>query len=236
MLETKYLYLLINVFIIIVPLARSFEPRIAYYKSFKALFLAMSLVSGFFIIWDIIFTHIGVWGFNPKYLCGIGLFGLPLGEWLFFVTVPYSCLFIYRTLNYFIKRDVLAKHTKTISNFLMGFSFALAAIYYDRWYTVTTFILLGAFVSYLQYRANPPWLGRIYLAYAVCLLPFFMVNGILTGTGIAEEVVRYNPEEIIGKRLATIPFEDAFYGLLLVLGTTYFYELFGGSKSNQNVD
>ena len=232
MLETKYLYLLLNFFIIIVPLSRSFEPRIAFYKSFKSLWPAMAIVSGFFLVWDIIFTHIGVWGFNPKYLSGIYLFGLPLGEWLFFVTVPYACLFIYRVLNYFIKRDVLAKQTKNISNFLIGFSFALAAVYYDRWYTVTTFALLGSLVSYLQYREKPVWLGRFYLAYAVCLIPFFAVNGILTGTGIAAEVVWYNPAEIIGTRLGTIPFEDAFYGLLLVLGTAFFYERFRGVPDN----
>lgn len=233
MLETKYLYLFINFFIIAVPFSRSFEQRIAYYKSYKALGLAMVLVSGFFILWDIIFTHMGFWGFNPKYLSGIYLFGLPLGEWLFFVTVPYSCLFIYRTMNYFLKRDVLTKQTKHISNFLIGFSFALAAIYFDRWYTITTFALLGTFVAFLQYYAKPRWLGRFYLAYAVCLIPFLIVNGILTGTGIAEEVVWYNPEALIGIRIGTIPFEDAFYGMLLVLGTTYFYELFGGAHSNQ---
>ena len=231
--ETKYLYLWINFFTILIPLIRSFEPRIAFYKSFKAVGLSLFFTASFFIIWDIIFTHLGVWGFNSKYLSGISLFGLPLGEYLFFITVPYACLFIYRTLNYFIQKDVVGGLTKHISNFIIGFSMALAAVYYDRWYTAVTFILLGLFVAYLQFRLQPQWLGRFYLAYAVCLIPFFIVNGILTGSGIAEEVVWYNNAENLGVRLGTIPIEDIFYGMLLILLTTFWYERFYPSVGNQ---
>ncbi len=174
----------------------------------------------------------GVWGFNPRYLSGIELFGLPLGEYLFFITVPYACLFIYRTLNYFITKDLLAGYTKHISNFLIGFSFALAAVFYNNWYTLTTFAFLGTFISYLQFSAKVNWLGRFYLAYAVCLLPFFIVNGILTGTGIEEQVVWYNDDENLGKRIGTIPFEDIFYGMLLILMTVFWYERFYPSTDN----
>ncbi len=232
--ESKYLYLWINFFTILVPLIRSFEPRIAFYKSFKALGLSLLFTGVFFLLWDIIFTHMGVWGFNPRYLSGVYLFGLPLGEYLFFITVPYACLFIYRTLNYFIKEDLVGGLTKHISNFIIGFSISLAAIYYQNWYTVTTFGFLGLFVAYLQFREKPQWLGRFYLAYAVCIIPFFGVNGILTGSGIVEEVVWYNDAENLGTRIGTIPLEDIFYGMLLILMTVYWYERFYPSASNQN--
>jgi lycopene cyclase domain-containing protein len=49
------------------------------------------------------------------------------------------------------------------------------------------------------------------------LIPFFIVNGILTGTGINEEVVWYNDEENLGIRLLTIPVEDIFYAFSLIL-------------------
>lgn len=224
--ETKYLYFAINVFTIFIPLIRSFEPKIAFYKRFKALGLGLLITTVFFLIWDIIFTHIGVWGFNPMYLMGIWLFGLPLEEYLFFITVPYACVFIYRTLNYFVKEDLFAKVKNHISNYLIGFSGAMAIIFYDRLYTLTTFLLLGLFVAYLHYRVKPNWLGRFYLSYAIALVPFFVVNGILTGSWIDEQVVWYNDLENAGLRLGTIPFEDAFYGLLLVLMNVFFYEKF----------
>lgn len=230
--ESKYLYLFINLFVISIPLLRSFESRVAFYKGFKSLGLAILVTGGFFLIWDVIFTHMEIWGFNPKYLSGISLLGLPLGEYLFFVTVPFACVFTYKSLSVLIKKDLLGKYAKTISNFLIGFSFTIAAMYYDRWYTVTTFIFLGSFISFLQYREKPVWLGRFYLAYAVCLIPFFLVNGILTGTGITEEIVWYNNAENLGIRMGTIPFEDTFYGLLLILGTTYWYERFGKNKAD----
>ena len=59
-LETKWLYLLLNLFTASVPLIRSFEPRIAYYKSFGSLSKAMLIWSGFFLIWDIWYTDLGV--------------------------------------------------------------------------------------------------------------------------------------------------------------------------------
>ena len=63
MLETKWLYLLLNLGTLSVPLLRSFESRIAYYKTFGSLAKAMLIVSGFFLVWDIWFTELGVWGF-----------------------------------------------------------------------------------------------------------------------------------------------------------------------------
>ncbi|MGB0178070.1 MAG: lycopene cyclase domain-containing protein, partial [Owenweeksia sp.] len=71
------------------------------------------------------------------------------------------------------------------------------------------------------------WLGRFYLSYLFVLIPFFIVNGILTGFGIEEEVVWYNDQENMGTRIFTIPFEDAFYGMILILGVVSLYEYFG---------
>ena len=52
------------------------------------------------------------------------------------------------------------------------------------------------------------------------------MNGILTGSGIEDAVVRYNDAEIIGLRLLTIPIEDLFYGFELFLLNVFFYQAF----------
>jgi lycopene cyclase domain-containing protein len=67
-------------------------------------------------------------------------------------------------------------------------------------------------------------MGRFYLAYAVILIPFFIVNGILTGSFIEQEVVWYNNEENLGVRIGTVPVEDIFYGMLLILMNVVIYE------------
>jgi lycopene cyclase domain-containing protein len=60
-------------------------------------------------------------------------------------------------------------------------------------------------------------LNRFYISFLVILIPFIIVNGILTGSLIEGEVVWYDPAEITGLRLATIPVEDFAYGFSLIL-------------------
>ena len=102
-----YIYLYLNLFTIFFPFVLSFDKRVHFYTYWKFLFPAMAVNALIFIFWDSYFTSIGVWSFNPDYLLGIYLFGLPLEEILFFITVPYACVFIYETLNAYIKKDYL---------------------------------------------------------------------------------------------------------------------------------
>lgn len=226
MLETKYLYLSINIFIISIPLIRSFEPRIAFYKKLKALGLGLLITSIFFIIWDISFTYLGFLSFNSTYIYGIWFLGLPLEQYLFFITIPYAFVFNYVTINHFIKKDLLASIQKHITNYLIGFSGAMAVIYYNKWYTLTAFLFVGLFVAYLHYVAKPEWLSRFYLAYLVSFIPIHLAMAVLTGSFIENEVVWYNDLQNTGLRLGTIPLETVFYVLLLLLMNTYFYEKF----------
>lgn len=227
-MDQHYYYVALMGASILVPLIRSFDRRVAFYKSFGPLFTGIAIVSGLFLIWDIIFTHYGIWGFNERYLTGISLFGLPLGEYLFFIVIPYCCVFIYRVLNYFFPAEPWGRGlTANISNFLIGLCAAFAVLFYDRWYSVLTFSIL-AILMHLHARVwHSPWLGKFYRAYLVILVPFFIVNGILTGTGIEEEIVWYNNAETSGKRILTVPFEDAFYGMILILGIISIYEYLG---------
>jgi lycopene cyclase domain-containing protein len=225
MLETKWLYLLLNLGTISVPLLRSFEPKVAYYKSFPRLFKGILIVGGFFLVWDIYFTSIGVWGFTPTYLSGIELFGLPLGEYLFFITVPFACVFIYRVLQYFFPKGWIGVKTASkISTGLIAASLFIGLTNLDKWYTASTFLLLAMALIYVAVIKKEKWLGRFYDSYLVALLPFFVKNGILTGSFLKTQVVWYNNAENLGIRMFTIPFEDVFYGMLLILGVIYFYE------------
>lgn len=227
MMETKWLYLALNAFTILIPLARSFEPRVNYFGKWKALFLSIALVGSFFIVWDIIFTINGVWGFNPLYLSGIELFHLPLGEWLFFITVPYACVFIYEVVNYFWPNtSSWDKLASPLTYLLATAMMVLALVFHDNAYTFWNFSFVFVFLLIVQWVIKPKWLGKFYRAYAIGLLGFFFVNGILTGSGIEEQVVWYNPEEFMGFRMITIPVEDTFYGMLLIMMNVWLFEHF----------
>ena len=67
------------------------------------------------------------------------------------------------------------------------------------------------------------WLSKFYITYLLLLLPFLIVNGLLTGTGLAGPVVWYSPAHIIGPRILTIPIEDVFYGMDLILLNVMIY-------------
>ena len=91
-------YLLIDLAIILGPLLYTRDPRIAYYRNFRALGSSIVVVSGAYISWDMLVTQWGEWSFNPRYISGIKVLNLPLEEILFFITVPYACLFIYEAV------------------------------------------------------------------------------------------------------------------------------------------
>lgn len=183
------------------------------------------LVPGvFFLVWDEWFTQMGVWGFNPKYLTGLYVFSLPIEEILFFICIPYACVFTYEAVGYFSKRDYFESITNKISISLIAALLIAGIINYYRWYTFLTFILCAIFLLYLMIKLKPPFLGQFYLAYLFILIPFFLVNGVLTGSGIESQVVWYNDAENLGIRMGTIPIEDAFYGMLLILMNITIFE------------
>ena len=94
----------------------------------------------------------------------------------------------------------------------------------ERAYTSTTLLLCTAMVLFVAFVLRPPWMGRFYFTFLALLIPFLLVNGLLTGMGIPGEVVRYNDEENLGIRILTIPVEDIFYGMLMQLMAVTFYE------------
>ena len=212
-----YTYLILNLLSISVPLWRSFDKRISLNKDWRLVVISIMLPATFFIIWDIWFTEIGIWGFNPDYLCGLYIGGLPIEEWLFFVCIPYACLFTYVALNYFIKKDYLLRFSSGITVSLIIGLALVAFLNIEKAYTFSTFISLAIFLLFLKYALKVTFLGRFYIAYGVILIPFFIVNGILTGTGLDEPIVWYNNSENLFLRMGTIPVEATFYGMLLIL-------------------
>jgi lycopene cyclase domain-containing protein len=218
----NYAYLLINFLTIIFPVLLSFDKRVAFHKSWKYIWPGMAITGLVFLFWDVLFTIKGVWSFNPQYITGIKFLQLPLEEILFFLTVPFSCIFIYACLNYYVSWSIPNRVSNWISNIIIVLSAYMLAVFNDRLYTTVTFSLLLVLIFTLQYVFKLEWIRRFYMAYIVSLLPFYIVNGILTSVPI----VLYNNAENIGFRIGTIPFEDHFYSMALLIMNVGFYEYF----------
>ena len=220
------LYLLVNIFTISIPLLFSFHPRIRFFRYWPAFFTAALIVAVPFLIWDSMFTSRDIWGFNECYLTGVFLWNLPLEEVLFFICIPFSCVFTYFCLEKFFP---LAWNPRVERIFCILFSLLLIGLgitFFDRSYTAITFTSLGLLCLLLKFVLKVDWFGKAVSVYAVLLLPFLIVNGILTGTGLEEPIVWYDHTENLGLRILTIPIEDAFYGFELILLDIYLFKLF----------
>jgi len=178
-----------------------------------------------FIIWDIIFTKNGVWGFNNEYLLGINLLELPIEEWLFFIFIPYACIFThFALLICFPKLFLPKKITISISLILLLFFSLITILSIDKWYTVINFSY-GIILLLIVLTKNVKLLQTYLPTFLVMLIPFFIVNGVLTGSFIENEVVWYNNDENLGIRIGTIPVEDIVYAFTLILTSLFLMTL-----------
>ena len=214
-------YLIINILIVIVPLIMSFEKKIKFYKKFNQVAISIMLVGIPFLIWDSIAISRGDWMFNHKYIIGINFFNLPIEEILFFITVPYSIIFLYETFIYYLK----GKPSKFKNAYLVGLSPVLILtgfIFFQQNYTFTVFIFLAIIFSLigfskLNFIRNKNFIYFILISF----IPFLIVNYFLTSLPI----LVYNPSAIWGERFLTIPLEDFVYSVSLVLSYLFTYEL-----------
>ena len=229
----RYSYLFVDLFTILIPFIYTFHPKIRFDKSWKSFFPAMVIAAIFFLIWDEVFTYWGVWGFNSDYLIGISIGHLPLEEILFFVCIPYSCVFTYFCFKKFKIIYIFSKNISKIMSIVMILILLIIGLWnFQKDYTFSTFILISLFLLWHQFKNNSDYLPQFYFTYLIILIPFFIVNGILTGTGIDTPVVWYNDIENLGIRMGTIPVEDTFYGMLLILLNVTIFEYL--EKKNQN--
>jgi lycopene cyclase domain-containing protein len=214
-------YLIILIATIAVPLALSFDKKVQYYKNLKYILPAIVLTGAIFIMWDINFTRLRIWGFNPEYLIGKDLAGLPIEEWLFFIVIPYSCIFIYEVLKFYLKKYEYANPFLAFSLFLIvGFSL-IAYFFSYQSYNFLTFLFSDVYLTYTFFRNRfKQHITKFYFAYFVSLVPFILVNGFLTSLPIVE----YNSAYILNIRILNIPLEDFSYFFLLFLMVTTIYE------------
>ncbi len=228
----SYLYLLLNLGSICVPFLFSFHPKIKFYKHWKFLFPAVLITMIIFIPWDIVFTQQGFWGFNSNYFLSVSLFSLPIEEWLFFICIPYACVFThYALLHYFPNLSYSKKITKIISYILISILLIGLIFNYDKWYTFINF-LYAAILLLIVLKLNLKLLQKYYVTFIVMLVPFFIVNGVLTGSFIENEVVWYNNSENLDFRLFTIPVEDTIDAFTLILSSLFLMQLFKTSKND----
>ena len=209
----QYLYSFILFFSVIVPFIFSFHKRLQFHLHFKSFFLGLIGMLLIFIPWDIWFTSLGIWGFNPKYLTGLYFFNLPIEECLFFICIPFCCIFTYHVV-WTLSKNKSIKPMKRAC-WIISFALLLAGVLLnDLMYTAYTFIGLSIAMLIAPYYVNMKVFFKTYL---ILLFPFLVVNGLLTGSFIEDQIVWYDGNNNISLRILTIPVEDFFYSFFMLL-------------------
>ncbi|WP_044202048.1 MULTISPECIES: lycopene cyclase domain-containing protein [unclassified Flammeovirga] len=203
------IYLIINILALMGPLLLSFDKKVAFYKSWIRFIPAFFTMGVIYLPWDIIFTYMMYWGFNPDYLVGVSLFYLPLEEWMFFFIIPYCFLFIYECVIAYFPSTL--KKTYLPAYFFIGV--AISQAYHGGTYSTTNFyVVCIALVLVYKFLNQAFW-----WSYLITLFPFLIFNGILTGSFTPEPIVWYNSEVFSNIRVFTIPAEDFIYLLGMML-------------------
>ena len=221
-------YLKILILSTFVPVIFSFHPKVKFYIYYKSIFRAILLVSSFYILWDIIFTKLGVWGFNNQYLNGIYIFNLPIEEILFFLCIPFCCLYTYHLVEKFNISFFKNTNWKKINVYFFFIVLVIGLINYMKLYTFICFIMFSL-VLFIVNKSSINF-NFFYTTFILIIIPFLIINGALTGLFFDQTVVWYNTKEILGLRIFTIPVEDAFYAYQLILLNLMFYKKYSSSN------
>ena len=206
-------------------LVLSFDKKVAFYKNMRFFIPAVFAVAIPFLIWDEYFTIYDIWGFNKTYLQGLFLGSLPLEEVLFFFLIPYCCVFIYEVLIAYFPNASLQKVTRIFSIVFVVSGTLLALLNIDNWYTLSACSIAVLLVVF-SLRGKYIWYPRAIFAFLVAMLPFLIVNGVLTGAVTPAPIVWYNEAHIVGFRIVTIPLEDVFYNFSLLIPIIGVYHYF----------
>ena len=227
----KYEYLIFNLIVLSGPLFFGSLKRFYFFNYLSKAIPSILIAAIPFIIWDIAVTD-RHWFFADEYTIGFRIFKLPFEEIMFFITVPYACLFTWQMVK---KHSVPIKifETSISNNFInifitILFIFSIGAFYFGKEYTT----LAGLFfiVSILFDRvwgASILTNHKFFFFFILISLFTLLFNGYLTW----RPIVTYDEIYQLGFRIFTIPIEDFFFGYaLLIIATSLFEKMINITK------
>jgi len=185
-----------------------------------------------FLLWDVVVTGTH-WNFNPEYVSGIKIINLPIEEILFFITVPFACLFTWEMIRR-RRAEEKALDLKWVRIFL--YLTLPAGIYFfaiGKQYTGLTlsFLFLANLLD--QFLQTNLLFDKRFYFYLLLIVIFTMIfNGFLTW----RPVVTYGVEYQLDFRIITIPIEDFFYGIALLFMNTSLHSYLIRKNGDINVN
>lgn len=189
-----------------------FDYRNAVWKELLVPLVMMALI---FIAWDILFTSLGVWRFNPSYIQGVSIINLPWEEVCWFFIIPFCSLFVYQIVK--IRWSNPWGSARTLQFVLLVVLFGMYLLNMDRIYSATSLSMTISMIG-LSLIVNWKGFGLFIASFLLLLIPMGLFNGMLTGLLTKEALVQYNSAEFGGIRILSFPIEDIGFGFSFLIG------------------
>lgn len=216
----KLEYFLFNLIVIVGPTVSQFNRQIKDISRWRLKLFTNGIVMIPYVIWDMLVTG-SHWRFNAAYTLDFRLLGLPIEEWLFFITVPFGCLLVWETLPD-TKPSAQLKPLRHVRIVLYAtLPIGIWVFSTGRQYTGLVLCCLGLVgLADTLLRTHLLLRPKTYLYLAIVAGLILVFNGYLT----ARPVVLYSEAYQSGYRILTIPIEDFGYGFTLTLFNAMLYE------------
>lgn len=210
----KYAYLLFNIAVgSSLVFAAVWVP--AFWRQWRGIVCGLALVSVPFIIWDALAAQAGHWQFSQTYTLGINMWGLPLEEILFFITVPLGCMVVWILLGRVHNATrplTVIKHARWLLLSAIPVLMGLAVLAGTPSYTRLALVAAAITCVVLSWHGQLVVSGR-FMVFQLCSFALFLVcNTILTGL----PVIMYGAQAVTGWKVGTIPVEDFLYNFALL--------------------
>lgn len=213
-------YLLFNCLILIGPLLLSFDKKVRYVRYWTASWISIGIIMIPFLVWDIAVTDIH-WRFNEDFTLPFRFFGLPLGEILFFISVPFACLFIWQIIITSRPIQIVNNHLLLMIIAVTGLILCILFILLGKIYTSIVCFTLAFLIFFDKIIKTHLFSQKRTGLYCILLTGLIVLfNGYLT----ARPVVLYESRFFSNIRIGTIPIEDFGYGYTLILSCTILFE------------
>jgi len=213
-------YLLFNLLLLIPPLVLGRGPDSGMAGRWGDAARSILWMALPFLVWDawVAGRH---WNFNDSFVLGPRVAGLPLEEILFFFTVPFACLFLWRSV---FAKQAPRSVPGLVRLYRLPWLLAPGGVLLfasGRQYTGLTLLALAAVCTWDDRAGTRLLLQPRFLRFLAAVLGLTAIfNGYLT----ARPVVLYGAQYQLDWRLVTIPIEDFGYGLALVIGVVVGFE------------
>lgn len=214
-------YLLLQLAFLVIPLTISMRQKIRFTFLLRYLLPAIVFAGAIFVMWNMRFNELAIWSYNPDYITGIFLAGVPLEEWLSFLIIPLSSVYIHEYLKIRLQKSNTHNIFVALSLLLFIGMGIMAYIFRRNMFSFFTFFLTAIYLGYTVFRNRfKKYYTAFYGSFFITLIPFFVVSLL----ALRLPVISYNSDHIIGWLLLGIPIERFFYLFLMLLINTTIYE------------